>query len=146
MKTAVKRVPDGYQALIPYFAVADAAALLQFVKAAFGAEEISRMAGPDGVIRHAEARIRDSVLMLGQTPNPRSNMIYMYVEDVDATYRRAMSAPGVGKSIREPTDEWYGDRSAAVQDAQGNQWWFATHIEDVTPEEMARRAAAHKGG
>jgi uncharacterized glyoxalase superfamily protein PhnB len=144
MTTVAKPVPEGYQALIPYFAVADANALLEFVKTAFGAEEGFKMCGPDGVVRHAEARIRDCVLMVGQSPTPRANMIYMYVPDVDAVYRRAMSAPGTAKSLREPTNEWYGDRSAGVEDSQGNQWWLATHIEDVTPNEMAKRAASAK--
>jgi uncharacterized glyoxalase superfamily protein PhnB len=79
--------------------------------------------------------------MIGQSPTPRPNTLYMYVADVDAMYARAMSAPGAAKSLREPTDEFYGDRAAGVEDAQGNQWWFATHIEDVSQEEMEKRAA-----
>jgi uncharacterized glyoxalase superfamily protein PhnB len=79
--------------------------------------------------------------MIGASATTRPNTIYMYVPDVDAAYRRAMAAPGAAQSLREPTDEWYGDRSAGVQDSQGNQWWLATHIEDVPPEEMQQRAA-----
>jgi len=139
MKPA-KPVPDGYQSVIPYFAVADPAALLEFVKAAFGAEVTLTMRAPDGTIQHAEARIRDSTLMLGRSPNSRPNTLYMYVPDVDAVYRRAMAAPGAAKSMREPSDEWYGDRSAGVEDSQGNQWWFATHIEDLSEEELQSRA------
>ena len=145
MKKPVQPVPDGYQAVIPYCAVKDAAALLEFVKRAFGAEEQFKMASPDGTIRHAEVRIRDSALMIGQSPESHPNMLYMYVPDVDAAYRRAMAAPGAANSLREPTDEWYGDRSAGLEDTQGNQWWLATHIEDVSPEEMARRAAKAHG-
>jgi PhnB protein len=144
MKVVVKGVPDAYQTLIPYFAVSDAAALLEFVKAAFGAAQGETIRGPDGAIRHAEARIGDCVLMVGQSATSRPNTTYMYVPDVDAAYRRAMSAPGAAKSLRTPTAEWYGDRSAAVEDAWGNQWWLATHIEDMSPEELERRAAAVK--
>lgn len=144
MNQTVKPVPEAYQALIPYFAVTDANALLEFVKQAFGGEEGVKMVDPDGKVRHAEVRIRDCVLMIGQSPNPRPNTIYMYVPDVDPAYQRAMSAPGAAKSLREPTDEWYGDRSAGLEDSQGNQWWLATHVEDVSPEEMERRAAAAK--
>jgi uncharacterized glyoxalase superfamily protein PhnB len=144
MHKTVKPVPDGYQALIPYFEVSDATALLEFVKKAFGGAEAFKMAGPDGVVQHAEVRIRDSVMMIGQSPKARPSTIYMYVPDVDAAYKRAMSAPGAAKSLRQPTDEWYGDRSAGVEDTQGNHWWLATHVEDVSPEEMEKRAAKAK--
>jgi PhnB protein len=143
MKSA-KPVPEGYQSLIPYFAVAEPAALLEFVKAAFGANVTLTMRHPDGTIQHAEARIGDSVLMMGRSPVSRTNMLYMYVPDVDSVYRRAMAAPGAAKSLREPIDEWYGDRSAAVEDSQGNQWWFATHIEDLSEEELQSRAQRAK--
>src|SRR5205814_1182913 len=95
-----------------------------------------------GVVRHVEVRIRDCVLMISQSPTPRPNTLYLYVTDVDAAYKRAMAAPGAAKSLREPTDEFYGDRSAGLEDSQGNHWWLATHIEDVSKEEMERRAAA----
>lgn len=144
MKAASRPVPEGYQALIPYFSVSDAVGLLEFVKAAFGAVQGETVRGPDGIIRHAEARIGDSVLMVGQSAASRPNTTYMYVEDVDAVYRRAISAPGFAKSLREPTDEWYGDRSAGVEDTWGNQWWLATHVEDMSSEELERRAAAAK--
>jgi len=144
MKKAVKPVPDGYQAVIPYCCVTDAAALLEFMKKAFGAEETFKMSDPDGTIRHAEVRIRDCAVMVGQSPTAYPNVLYMFVSDVDEAYRRAMAAPGAAKSLREPTNEWYGDRSAGVQDSQGNQWWLATHIEDVSPEEMRRRAPKGK--
>jgi len=144
MKTNPQPVPSGYQSLIPYFAVVDAAGLLEFVKAAFDAVPGETIRGPEGAIRHAEARIGDSVLMIGQSAASRPNTTYMYVPDVDATYRRAMSTPGAAKSLREPTSEWYGDRSAGLEDAWGNQWWLATHLEDMSVEEMERRAAAAK--
>jgi PhnB protein len=144
MKATVNSVPAGYQSLIPYFAVPDAAALLEFVKTAFGAEPGHTMRGPDGLIRHAEAKIGDCVLMMGASPTSRPNTLYMYVPDVDAAYRRAMAASGAAKSLREPTNEWYGDRSAGVQDSQGNQWWLATHIEDISPEQLEKRAAGQR--
>jgi uncharacterized glyoxalase superfamily protein PhnB len=141
MRKTAKPVPDGYQALIPYFAVRDANALLEFVKQAFGGQEGLKMAGPDGVVRHAEVRVRDCILMIGQSRQARPNTLYLYVPDVDAAYLRAMAAPGAARSLREPTDEWYGDRSAGVEDSQGNQWWLATHVEDLSAEELERRAA-----
>ncbi len=144
MTAAVEAVPAAYQTLIPYFAVSDAAALLEFVKAAFGAVPGEAIRGPNGAIRQAEARIGDCVLMVGQSAASRPNTTYMYVPDVDAAYRRAMSAPGAAKSLRAPTDEWYGDRSSGLEDAWGNQWWLATHIEDISSEELERRAAAAK--
>ena len=140
MSTKPNPVPAGYQSVIPYFAVPEPGAVLEFITAAFAAEPGLTMRSPDGAIQHAEARIGDCVLMMGRSASGRSNMTYMYVPDVDAVYRRAMAAPGAAKSLREPTDEWYGDRSAGVEDSQGNQWWLATHIEDLSPEELAERA------
>ncbi len=140
MATAREPVPSAYQALIPYFAVADAAAFLDFVGAAFGAAPSEVMRAADGTVHHAEARIRDCVLMIGQTAQPRTNMLYLYVPDVDAAYARAMATPGAGRSLRTPTTEWYGDRSAGFEDRWGNQWWLATHVEDLTPAELEVRA------
>lgn len=140
MKASVQPVPKGYQSVIPYFAVADPRALLEFLEAAFGAEVTLTMRQPDGTIQHAEARIGDCTLMMGRSPSSRPNTLYMYVPDVDAVYRRAIAAPGAAKSLREPTNEWYGDRSAGVEDSQGNQWWLASHIEDLSAEELESRA------
>lgn len=97
----------------------------------------------DGTIMHAEVRIGDSVVMMGEsggefTPMPAS--IHLYVEDTDATYKRALRAGAT--SLREPADQFYGDRSAGVKDLAGNHWWIATHKEDVSPEELEKRAAA----
>lgn len=140
MSTKPKPVPAGYQSVIPYFAVAEPGALLEFVVAAFGAAPGLTMRSPDGAVQHAEAKIGDSTLMMGRSTSSRPNTLYMYVPDVDAVYRRAMAAPGAAKSLREPTDEWYGDRSAGIEDSQGNQWWLASHIEDLSPEELEARA------
>jgi uncharacterized glyoxalase superfamily protein PhnB len=137
---AVKPIPDGYHTVTPYLIVDRAAELIDFTKRAFGAEEMFRMPGPSGAIMHAEIRIGDSVVMLSDasTENPStSTMIHLYVEDVDAVYQRAVEAGA--SSLREPENQFYGDRSGGVKDAFGNQWWLATHVEDVSPEELQRR-------
>ena len=145
MKTAVKPIPEGYHSVTPYLTVENVERLLDFMKAAFDAKETERMTRPDGTIGHAEARIGDSAVMMGQVQaanKARPGNLYLYVPDVDATYRRALAAGG--KSLREPTDEFYGDRNSGVEDPVGNQWWIATHVEDVSPAEMKRRAAQQK--
>jgi uncharacterized glyoxalase superfamily protein PhnB len=127
----------------PYLVVPGVAKLIDFLKQAFGAEERERMAKPDGTIMHAEVKIGDSVIMMGEACDefgPMPAMIYLYVRDVDATYRKALQAGA--KSVQEPADQFYGDRSGGVQDASGNKWWIATHKEEVAPEEMRRRAEA----
>jgi len=116
---------------------------IEFLKQAFGAQELHRSVGPDGNIIHAEVRLGDSVVMIGQAGGPwkpRPGTVYLYVEDVDATHRRAVEAGA--KSLGEPKDQFYGDRSGGVEDPNGNMWWVATHIEDVSHEESDRRFAA----
>jgi uncharacterized glyoxalase superfamily protein PhnB len=139
----VKPIPDGYHTVTPYLIVEGAARLIDFMKGAFGAEERGRMDGPGGRVMHAEVQIGDSVVMLSD-PAPefpaRTAMLHLYVEDVDRVYQRAVQAGGT--SVREPADQFYGDRSAGIDDGFGNQWYIATHVEDVAPEEMERRAAA----
>jgi uncharacterized glyoxalase superfamily protein PhnB len=139
----VNPIPDGYHSVTPYLTVTDADRLMRFVKDAFGAQELFAHRGPDGSIQHAEARIGDSIVMMGRVRGemkPMPGMIYLYVPDTDAVYKAAVSAGG--KSLQEPVDEFYGDRRATVEDPCGNQWYMATHIEDVSPEELGRRAAA----
>ena len=143
---AVKPIPEGYHTVTPYLTVADAEAQIDFLKRAFGAEETYRHGDDKGRVMHAEVRLGDSMVMIGQAREPwtpKPSNFYLYVEDVDAAYKRAVEAGG--KSIREPTDQFYGDRTGGVEDTLGNSWWIGTHIEDVTPEEMERRmkAAAH---
>jgi len=140
---AVKPIPDGYHSVTPYLVVAGAAKLIDFMKDVLRAEEMFRMDSPTGV-GHAELRVGDSVVMLADAEGSATGkvapaMLHIYVNDVDATYRRALAAGAT--SLREPADQFYGDRSGGVEDGFGNQWWFATHIEDVPPEEMERRAA-----
>jgi PhnB protein len=142
---AVKPIPDGYHSITPYLVVNGAAQIIDFAKQAFDAQEIMRMPGPGGTIGHAEIRIGDSVVMIadagGEYPS-RPTTLMLYVPNVDEVYRRALGAGG--KSQREPADQFYGDRSAGVSDPAGNQWWIATHVEDVPPEEMQRRVAKAK--
>ena len=139
----VKAIPDEYHTVQPYLIVDGAAKLIDFVEEAFGAEERMRMPGPDGKVMHAEVQIGDSVIMLADANAefpPMPTTILLYMEEVDAFYKRALAAGGT--SERGPEDMFYGDRSAGVRDAFGNRWWIHTHIEDVLPEEMERRQAA----
>jgi uncharacterized glyoxalase superfamily protein PhnB len=140
---AVKPIPDGYHSVTPYLVLENASAFIDFAKQALDAEERMRMPQPDGKIGHAELSIGDSVVMLSDASAefpPMPAMIHLYVEDADAVYKRAIAAGA--SSVREPADQFYGDRSAGVKDAFGNQWYFATHVEDVSPEEMEKRMAA----
>ena len=139
----VKYIPDGYHTVTPYLTVDDAAIVINFLKAAFNAQVTFEMKDADGNVRHAELRVGDSMLMLGQardewTSRPMS--FYLYVPDADAAYKSAVAAGG--KSLQEPTTQFYGDRSGGVEDPQGNYWWVATHVEDVSPGEMERRQKA----
>jgi PhnB protein len=138
---AVKPIPEGYHSVTPYLVVPGASKLIDFLKQAFEAEETERVASPDGTIMHAEVRICDSIIMMGDAMgefNPMPGMIYLYVNDTDATYQRALRAGAT--SMREPKNQFYGNREAGVKDELGNIWWIATHIEDVSPEELKRRA------
>src|SRR5581483_2315958 len=144
-----KPIPDGYHAVTPYLIVDDAARAIEFYTRALGAEELMRMSGPGGRIMHAEIRIGDSVVMLGDEPpdkadcrSPRSAgartaSLYVYVTDVDAVVGRAA---GAGARIVTPlADMFWGDRIATIEDPSGHQWTVATHKEDLTPEEIGRR-------
>ncbi|HLP19494.1 MAG TPA: VOC family protein [Chitinophagales bacterium] len=137
---AVKYIPDGYSTITPFIIVKDAKKFIEYVNKAFNAELKSKFDAPDGKVMHAEIKIGESILMLGEAMEqwpPFPGMLYLYVPDVDATYKQAMAAGG--ESLREPTTEFYGDRSAGLRDAWGNQWWLATHVEDVSEEEMEKR-------
>lgn len=140
---AVKPIPDGYHSVTPYLIVADVDGLLDFLKEVFDADVGERIEDSEGRVMHVEARIGDSPVMMGEANSqnpPTRTLLHVYLEDVDAAYKRALAAGAT--SVREPTDEFYGDRSGGVQDAFGNQWWLATHVEDVSPEEMQRRMEA----
>ena len=136
----VKPVPQGYHSVSPYLIVEGAPRLIDFLKRAFNAEEKERMNGPEGRISHAEVKIGDSIIMMAEaTPQYKAmpSSLYVYIENVDMVYKRALEAGGT--SVGEPTDQFYGDRSASVKDPTGNIWGIATHVEDVSPEEMQRR-------
>jgi PhnB protein len=138
----VRPIPEGYQSVIPYLIVEGAAGLLDFVRQAFGAVEHERMERDDGSIGHAEVRIGDSIVMISDGRDPWKPMpaaLYLYVPDTDATYRSAIEAGAV--SLMEPADQFYGDRNAGVKDPCGNIWWIGTRVEDVSREELERRAA-----
>jgi PhnB protein len=151
MSNKPKAIPDGYHNVTPYLIVNDAAAAIEFYKKAFGATELMRMPKPNGKIGHAEIRIGDSPIMLAdEAPemdarSPRTFggspvSIFLYVDDVDTTFARAVD--GGAKVQRPLADQFYGDRTGGVEDPFGHVWYIATHVEDVSPEEMKKRAAA----
>lgn len=140
-KPGVNPIPKGYHAVTPYLMADGAARLLDFLTRAFDAKVGKKMQGPDGKIGHVEVRIGDSFIMLSDsTPEHKATptMLYLYVEDADATFKRALQAGGT--QVSEIKDQFYGDRSGAVKDPVGNTWWIATHIEDVPHDELAKRA------
>ena len=137
--------PEGYHNVTPYLVVEDIEALITFLKEAFDAKETERVPGPDGTTRHAEVRIGDSVVMMGTARgNPSTpGMLYVYTEDVDTVYYRALKAGG--ESIAQPENQFYGDRTAGVKDSQGNIWYMATRIENLSEEELQERALTLEG-
>jgi PhnB protein len=151
MTNKVKPIPEGYHTATPYLIVKDAARAIEFYKKAFGATELMRMPGTGGKIGHAEIKIGDSPIMLAdEVPgmgfrSPESLggspiSILLYVEDVDVVFSEALAA---GAKVQKPVaDQFYGDRSGGVTDPFGHVWYIATHKEDVSPEEMTKRAAA----
>ncbi|MBV8055359.1 MAG: VOC family protein [Deltaproteobacteria bacterium] len=137
---AVKAIPDGYHSVTPSLVVKGAAKLIDFVKAAFGAEEAFRMPAATGEIMHAEVRIGDSVVMLNDAmrQTPTISSMFLYVADVDSVYQRALKAGAT--PLSEPANMFWGDRMAQVKDEFRNQWSIATHVEDVPPQELQKRA------
>jgi PhnB protein len=138
----VKAIPDGFRTVTPYLNVKDCDQFIDFLKKAFGAEERSRHAGPDGKIMHAEIQIGDSRMMLSEVmQQPATHAgTWLYVTDCDSWFKRAVAA---GAEVRMPlADMFWGDRWGAVADRWGNTWSIATHKEDISPAEMEKRAAA----
>jgi len=136
----VRPIRDGFRAITPYLFAHDAARMIQFIADAFGGVEIFRKERPDGAITHAEMRVGDSMLMLGEATAEFGAMptsIYLYVNDSDRVYERALAtgAISVFPIMTLPNGERYG----GVKDPCGNIWWIATHVEDVPPEEEERR-------
>jgi PhnB protein len=150
----VKPIPDSYPRVCPHLSVKGAAEAIDFYSSVLGAKERMRMEMPDGTVAHAEVQIGDSVIMVGEEvpgeadPSPETLggspvALFVYVEDVDDVFKRAIGAGA--RPVREPEDHFYGDRVAMFDDPQGHRWNIATHVEDVSPEEMQRRAAAMGG-
>lgn len=139
----VNFVPDGFHTVTPYLTVRGADQLLEFVKTAFDAEEVLCMKRSDGTINHAAVRIGNSMVELAEAGGewmPMPGAIHLYVSDADAIYQRALQSGAT--SLQEPTDMYYGERGAAVKDPVGNNWYIATHTEDLSPEDLAKREAA----
>ncbi|MBI1784991.1 VOC family protein [Candidatus Sumerlaeota bacterium] len=150
-----KAIPEGHRTVTPYLAVKGGAKALEFYKQGFGAAEMFKLVMPDGRLGHAEIRLGDSVIMLadefpefgGKAPQTLGGspvVIHLYVEDVDAFCKRAVAAGA--KQLNPVENQFYGDRSGQLEDPFGHLWWVATHIEDVPPGEMEKRAAAMFGG
>jgi PhnB protein len=133
---------EGFRTVTPYLMVPDAEKLISFARDAFGAEETFRATHPDGRIMHAEIRIGDSMLMMGQAAEnwpAQPSSIFLYVDDADATYERALDAGAT--ALMEPADHDEGDRRGGVKDRSGVSWWIATHTNPAAWEEMKKRSA-----
>ena len=150
-KGKVKAMPDGYHNITPYLVVDGGAKALDFYKRVFGATERMRMPGPGGKVGHAELTVGDSMIMLADehpemgARGPRAFggvavSLHVYVPDVDATVKAAVAAGA--KLLRPVENKFYGDRSGTIEDPFGHHWHVSTHVEDVPPDEMARRAAS----
>lgn len=147
--------PQGYPAVMPYLYYEDARSALTFLTTAFGFQEKFRMEGESGRIEHAEVEIGDKgVVMLGEpgegytspkSAGKKTQSIYVYVDDVDGHFDRAREAGAT--IVREPKDQFYGDRNYGAEDPEGHEWYFGTHVKDVSPEEVeAATAEAGTGG
>lgn len=145
---AVKAIPEGYHTVTASLTVRDGAKAIEFYKKAFGAQERMRVAGPDGGLMHAELRIGDSIVMLGDempdmgckapaSVGATSSSLYVYVPDVDAAFTRAVEAGA--KALMPPADMFWGDRFGTVEDPSGHRWGLATHKEDPSPAEIDKR-------
>jgi PhnB protein len=146
----VKPIPEGYPQVIPYLAVDDANAAIEFYGNVLGARERMRMGAPGGKVGHAELEVGDSLVMLAdefpdmgavspKTVGGTPVTIMVYVDDVDAAFKRALQAGA--KELRPLENQFYGDRTAQFEDPFGHRWNIATHVEDIPPDEMQRRAA-----
>ena len=142
MPKKVRPIPKGFTTVTPSLTQASSAATIDFCKKAFGAKARMRLDGPDGKVMHAEIEIGNAIVMLtdaGRDP-AQAGDLFLYSLDVDKTFAKALKAGAT--AIMPPTDMFWGDRFARVEDPSGNKWGIATHIEDVTPREIKKRAAA----
>jgi PhnB protein len=140
---SVNPIPAGFHTVTPYLVVEGVPEMIDFMVAAFDAEEINRLQGPDGTIYNATVKIGDSMVMMGDANAeypPMPTTLYLYVEALDAVYQQALQAGGI--SIQPPEDQFYGDRTAFVQDPYGNIWGIATQIEELSAEEVEKRLQA----
>ena len=141
----VNPIPEGYHTITPYLVVSDADKLMTFLKAAFNASGTACGQNAAGQTLHAEMKIGNSMVMIGrvkESSQASTSMLYLYVNDTDKLYQQAMAAGAI--SLMEPADQFYGDRNAGIQDPCGNQWWIATRVENLTPEELAERSKAYQ--
>ncbi|MBZ0202901.1 MAG: VOC family protein [Ignavibacteria bacterium] len=137
---SVKPIPAGFENVIPFLVCNDTQKVIDFAVDVFGAKVDDISKNDKGTIMHATIHIRSSAIMLSEASKeypPNSAMIYIYVDNVDDVYKKGIEAGG--ESLREPTNEFYGDRSCGLKDISGNQWWIASHVEDVSPEEIQKR-------
>jgi len=144
---SVKAIPEGMHTVTPFLVVDGANELIRFIEQSFDGKVTSIMKTKEGRVMHASVQIGDSQIMVTDSTEKytaATTRLYLYVDDVDATYDNAIKAEGT--SLREPTDEFYGDRSSGVKDAWGNEWWIATHVEDVDDKEMEKRAKEFSAG
>ena len=140
MTKRARPIPEGYHTVTPYLIVDDPDGMIDFLERGLGAKLLDRHDGPDGRMMHAALQLGDSKVMMGQAAGEwpaMPAMIHLYVDDADALFRQAVAAGA--EVLREPEDQFYGDRSGGVKDPCGNQWWISTHVEDVSAEEMKRR-------
>lgn len=149
-RKAVRSVPKGMQSVTPFLVVKNAMGLVRFIERAFDGKVTYMNKMDNDTIMHATVQIGNSTIMLSDSMEGMEGamesqpaMLYLYVEDIDATYRRAVDANA--RSIREPRDEFYGDRNAGVKDEWGNTWWVASKVENVSDEEVRRRQEALYG-
>jgi PhnB protein len=147
MAKAKSTVPDGYHTLTPQLMLDNAPQTIDWYKRALGVEEVSRFVGPDGKVMHAELKIGNSRFMVGEVMQGQKGpkalgsspaSLWLYVDNCDALFNKAVSAGG--KVHMPVTDQFWGDRAGAFTDPAGYVWWIATHTEDMSEEEMHRRA------
>ncbi|NOT73989.1 MAG: VOC family protein [Cyclobacteriaceae bacterium] len=138
---AVSAIPKGFHTVTPFLVINDAPKVIEFIKKAFDGTEDFKLMTDDNQVMHCSMRIGDSNIMIADAmdsmPEQRA-MLFLYVDDVDRVYKKAIAAKG--ESVRDVRNEFYGDRAGAVKDPSGLTWWIATHVEDVSDEELRKRS------
>jgi PhnB protein len=145
MQKQVRPIPEGYHTITPYLTVRGAEGVIAFLEKGFGARVLRCHRAPNGSVANAELRIGDSMVMVAEGrpgTEPAPAQLYLYVDDTDAWYRRAIEAGGT--SLLEPVDQFYGDRNAGVNDPSGNSWWIATRKEELTDAQVEERMKAYR--